>query len=227
MPDVIIFGDTVRSAELRHEVPITVPDPFVYVERNGTRTAFVGSLEIPRLEDIDGLEVVPFEELGLDELVEQGYSWHDIMPQLVLRACRASNVASAVTPRDFPLGLADFLRSHEIEIEARGELFDERRRVKTAAELDGIRRCQRASERAMSAIRERLCAGGPVTCEGLQTDAMRVFARRACSSMTSSSSRQARRRRSGTSPVTAPSASTSRSSSTSSRATPPPGATRT
>ena len=44
MPDVIIFGDTIRSPELRHEVPIAVPDPFVYVERNGSRTAYVGSL---------------------------------------------------------------------------------------------------------------------------------------------------------------------------------------
>ena len=93
MPDVIIFGDTVRSPELRHEVPITIPDPFVYVERNGTRTAFVGSLEISRLQDLDGLEVVPLEELGLDELVEQGYSWHDMTPQLVLRACRASRTS--------------------------------------------------------------------------------------------------------------------------------------
>ena len=42
-PAVIIFGDTVRSPELRHEVPVTIPDPFVYVEQNGTRTAFVGS----------------------------------------------------------------------------------------------------------------------------------------------------------------------------------------
>ena len=87
----------------------------------------------------------------------------------------ASNVDSAVTPRDFPLELADFLRANAIEVEANGELFDDRRRVKTAAELDGIRRAQRASERAMAAIRERLRGGGPVTCEDLQTDAMRVF----------------------------------------------------
>jgi len=175
VPDVIIFGDTVRSPELRHEVPVTIGDPFVYVEQNGMRTAFVGSLEISRLQDLDGLEVVPLEELGLDELVEQGYSWHDMMPQLVLRACRASRVDSAVTPRDFPLGVADFLRENDIEVKTHGELFDERRRVKTSAELDGIRRCQRASERAMDAIRERLRAGGPVTCEDLQTDALRVF----------------------------------------------------
>jgi Xaa-Pro aminopeptidase len=175
VPDVIIFGDTVRSPELRHEVPITIPDPFVYMERNGTRTAFVGSLEIPRLQALDGLEVVALEELGLDELVEQGYSWHDMTPQLVLRACRASNVESAVTPRDFPLGLADFLREHEIEVKAHGELFDERRRVKTPAQLEGIRRCQRASEHAMEAIRERLRRGGPLTCEDLQAETMRVF----------------------------------------------------
>ena len=95
MPDVIIFGDTVRSPELRHEVPITVPDPLVYVERNGTRTVFVGSLEIPRLQDMDGLEVVPLEELGLDDLVEQGYSWHDMTPELVLRAWRAARSSTS------------------------------------------------------------------------------------------------------------------------------------
>ena len=175
MPDVIIFGDTIRSPELRHEVPVAVPDPFVYMERNGTRTAYVGSLEVPRLREVDGLETVPLEELGLDELIEQGLGWHRTTTELVLRACRAADVRSAVTPRDFPLEVADYLRAHEIEVEARGELFDERRRVKSEAELAGIRRSQRAAERAMDAIRARLRRGVPVTCEDLQAEAMRVF----------------------------------------------------
>jgi Xaa-Pro aminopeptidase len=175
VPDVIIFGDTIRSPELRHEVPVAVPDPFVYLERNGGRTAYVGSLEIPRLRELEGLEAVPLEELGLDELVEQGLSWHQMTTELVLRACRAASVSSAVTPRDFPLEVADYLRAHEIEVEARGELFDERRRVKSTAELTGIRRSQRAAEHAMDAIRARLRVGPPVTCEDLQTEAMRVY----------------------------------------------------
>lgn len=170
-----MVGDTLRSPELRHEVPVSISDPFVYVEQNGTRTAFVGSLEIPRLEGIPGLDVVPLEELGLDELVAQGFKWHEMTPELVLRACRSSKVASAVTPRDFPLQVADFLRSHEIELEARGELFDERRRVKTGAELEGIRRAQRAAEKAMAAIQTRLREGLPATAEELQATAMRVF----------------------------------------------------
>ena len=35
MPDVIICGDTIRYAELRHEVPLAVPDPFLYAETGG------------------------------------------------------------------------------------------------------------------------------------------------------------------------------------------------
>jgi Xaa-Pro aminopeptidase len=175
VPDVLIFGDTIRSPELRHEVPVAVPDPFVYVERNGRRTAYVSSLEVPRLSPIDGLETVPLEELGRDELVAQGLTWHEMTTELVLRACRSAEVESALTPRDFPLEIADYLRSHEIEVEARGELFDVRRRVKTEPELTGIRRALRASERAYDAIRARLREGLPVTCEELQAEAMRVF----------------------------------------------------
>jgi Xaa-Pro aminopeptidase len=175
VPDVLIFGDTVRSPEMRHEVPVSVPDPFLYVERNGSRTAFVGSLEIPRLEGVAGLGAVPLEELGLDELVGQGLTWHEMTPELVLRACRQANVESAVTPRDFPLELADYLRSHAIEVEAKGELFDDRRRVKTEAELDGIRRAQRATEKAMDTIRARLREGGDLTSEEIQALANRVF----------------------------------------------------
>ena len=42
-----------RSPELRHEVPLTVPDPFLYAERDGARHVFVGSLEVSRIRDLD------------------------------------------------------------------------------------------------------------------------------------------------------------------------------
>ncbi|HEX2045521.1 MAG TPA: Xaa-Pro peptidase family protein [Gaiellaceae bacterium] len=175
MGDVLIFGDTVRSPELRHEIPIPVPDPFIYVERNGSRWAFVGSLEIPRMRDVPGLEPVPLEELGLDELIAQGKTWHERVPDLVLRACRRVGVERALAPRDFPLEIADHLRVNDVAVEAQGELFDRRRRVKSEAELDGIRRAQRSCERALDAIRKRLRTGGDITCEELRAAANRVF----------------------------------------------------
>ena len=37
MPDVLIYADTFRSPELRHEVPLGVPDPFLYAEKDGAK----------------------------------------------------------------------------------------------------------------------------------------------------------------------------------------------
>ena len=35
MTDVLIYGDTIRHPELRHEVPLTLGDPFLYAEKDG------------------------------------------------------------------------------------------------------------------------------------------------------------------------------------------------
>ena len=35
MTDVLIVGDTERVPEMRHEVPLMIPDPFFYAERDG------------------------------------------------------------------------------------------------------------------------------------------------------------------------------------------------
>src|SRR5439155_4235091 len=35
MTDVLIYGDTVRHPELRHEVPLALGDPFLYLEKDG------------------------------------------------------------------------------------------------------------------------------------------------------------------------------------------------
>jgi Xaa-Pro aminopeptidase len=175
VPDLVIYGDTIRSPELRHEIPVAVPDPFLYVERNGSRWAFVGSLEIPRMQELDGLQAVPLDELGMDDLIASGLSADELNRELVLRACQRVGVDDAVAPRTFPLDVADHLRAHGVQIRSEGEQFDLRRRVKSDAELRGIRRAQASAEEAMDAVRERLRAGGSVTCEELRAEAMRAF----------------------------------------------------
>ena len=49
MPDVLIWGDTLRHAELRHEIPLDVPDPFLYAEVDGARHVVVASIECGRI----------------------------------------------------------------------------------------------------------------------------------------------------------------------------------
>ena len=48
MPDVLIFADSVVSPEMRHEVPVMVPDPFLYAEKNGKRYAAASSFEVAK-----------------------------------------------------------------------------------------------------------------------------------------------------------------------------------
>jgi Xaa-Pro aminopeptidase len=174
VPDVLIFADTIRSPELRHEVPVAIPDAFIYAEKNGSRYVFVGSLEIPRIEQIDGLKTVPLEELDIDELYSRGLPWYEAERELVLRACRKIGVEEAITPREFPLDAADHLRANGITLQAQGEVFDERRRVKNESELAGIKRAQAAAQNAMGKIRDRL-REGDTSCEELQTIALGSF----------------------------------------------------
>ncbi len=151
MPDVVIHSDTVRSPELRHEVAIGIPDPFLYVEKDGEKHVVIGSMEIPRLAELDGLVCHPLEEFGIDELIAAGLDYKALRGEIAVRAVQQLGVANAVVPEGFPLFLADMLRAEGVELTVDGEFFDERRRIKSEAELLGIRRAQHAAEAGMHA----------------------------------------------------------------------------
>ena len=151
MADVVIWDSTERSPELRHELPIGIGDPFLYVERDGVRHVVIGSLEIPRIEELDSLEVHPPEEFGSDELIQSGLTREAALLEVAARACTALGLTLAAVPATFPVQVADRLRAEGIELEPRSELFDLRRRTKTPAELAGIRRAQAAAEAGMAA----------------------------------------------------------------------------
>ena len=52
MSDVLIYADSLRSPEMRHEVPIAIPDPFLYAERNGERHVVASSFELDRIAEV-------------------------------------------------------------------------------------------------------------------------------------------------------------------------------
>jgi Xaa-Pro aminopeptidase len=190
MTDVLIHGDTVRDPAMRHEIPLVVPDPFLYVEADGERHAVVASLERSRLEAMDrGVTVHVYEEFGYDELLSAGADRAEARLAIVERACRALAVDRAVVPAEFPLELADRLRAGGIELAVDRRTFEDRRRVKTHAELAGIRRAQVAAEAGMRAAVDLLrsaepgpeglrAEGDPLSCERLK-DAIRSAVARA------------------------------------------------
>jgi Xaa-Pro aminopeptidase len=156
MADVLMYADTYRSPELRHEVPIGIPDPFLYVETDGAKHIAIGAMEIPRLAELGLFELHPTEEYGSDELVRSGLSYPEVRQAVVVRAVKSFGITSAVVPETFPLWLADRLRAEGVELTVAADFFDDRRRVKTDAELAGIRRAQRAAEAGMDAARDLL-----------------------------------------------------------------------
>ncbi|MGH3082405.1 MAG: M24 family metallopeptidase [Gaiellaceae bacterium] len=156
MSDLMIFADTIRSPEMRHEVPVAVPDPFLYVERNGSRHAVLTSFEVDRVAAA-GIEAHPLEEFGWDELVGKGPREQQALI-LYERAVEQLGVQDAAVPPSFPLGLADRLREKGLTLRPDSTLFAERRRVKNENELAGIRKAQRGTETAMAAARDMLRA---------------------------------------------------------------------
>ncbi len=169
MPDVLMFADTFRSPELRHEVPLGIPDPFLYAERDGVKHIQISSMEVPRLAALGLFELHPSEEYGVDELIASGLTYAEVRAQLAVRAVEDLGVTSAVVPETFPLWLADLLRGQGIELSVDADFFDGRRRVKTEAELAGMRRAQHAAEAGMDTVRDLLRRSSPGS-SGLELD---------------------------------------------------------
>ena len=186
MPDVLIFADSVVSPEMRHEVPVLVPDPFLYAEKDGKRYSISTAFEVSRLAEI-GIEAHPWEDFGYDELLEQGLPRDEIVwLHINLNACRELGIEVATVPRSFPALTADHLRANGLTLTPDYRFFADRRRVKNEAELEGIRRAQKAAEAGMGAAKEILgraersngsltVDGEPLTTELVRAQIRRVF----------------------------------------------------
>jgi Xaa-Pro aminopeptidase len=177
MTDVLMYADTLRSPELRHEVPAPIIDPFLYVEHDGTSSAVLSQLDAEgACAARPGLQILTPEALGLDELLAGGVDAEEALLDIAVRACVELGVERATVPPRFPLEMADRLRARGVELRVDREAFDERRRVKSDSEVEGVRRALRAAEAGMAVAadllrsaepgdRALLLDGEPLTCE--------------------------------------------------------------
>jgi Xaa-Pro aminopeptidase len=187
MPDVLIWGDTIRSPELRHEIPLAVGDPFLYLECDGRRVAVTNALEVDRIAAAaPDVELILGEDLGRDELIGQGLAGPEVEREVDVRAVQRVGIAEAAVPPDFPLALADRLRTVGVVVRTDDDEFLERRRRKTAAELEGIRRATRAGlaglAEAARVLRESHVAGDMLRAHGdmLTAEIVRARIREVC-----------------------------------------------
>ena len=185
--NLLVVGDTLRTPELRHEVPLGIPDAFFYAEVDGRKVVVISSMEAMRVEGLDlELDVLPTEEFGADELRRGGIDSYEYERELARRVARGLGIERATVPSGFPLGVAEALRASGVELDVDQRLFDDRRRRKSGHELAGIRRAQRAAEAGMATARDLLrraepangglvVDGEPLTCELLKERVQATF----------------------------------------------------
>ena len=162
MDDVLIFAGTERSPEMRREIPLGVTDPFFYAEVGGARHVAIPRLEITRLAALGtGAVLHCTDEFGSHELFEQGLGHDEVLEHVAVRFCGELGIRRAVVPGAFPVRMADVLREAGIGIEPRQSLFSGRLRVKTPAQIEGIRRAQLAAEAGMTAVARLIARAEP------------------------------------------------------------------
>jgi Xaa-Pro aminopeptidase len=162
MTALLLFGDTERSAALRHEVPIAIIDPLLWAEVDGRTFVLTSDLERTRIAAaLPEAEILDFFGFGLRELREQGVRNDEAEREIAARVVRHVGIEQAIVPGDFPIGLADRLRSDGVELTVDDRALTARRRSKAGRELDGIRAAQGAAQAGMSTAAALLARAEP------------------------------------------------------------------
>ena len=185
--NLLIWGDTVTRPELRHEVPLLIADPFLYLESDGQRVVVTNALEDERIaQAAPELERLLVDALGRDELIAAGCSYFETSQELCVRAAERLGIRDALVPSEFPLAIADRLSAAGVELVADDGPFTERRRHKTGPEMAGIRRATAAGLDALRAaaamLREAEIRDGELHRDGerLTSESVRERIREVC-----------------------------------------------
>jgi Xaa-Pro aminopeptidase len=187
MTDFLFYGDTGRNASMRHELPIAILDPFLLGIVGGRTHVMASNLERAKIErSLPDAELHDITELGFYDLLKSGMSREEVVLELTSRAAAAMGTREAVADPEMPVAVADRLRSDGIELTPDYRAVAARRRVKSPAELEGIRRAQRAAEAGMAAAADMLRRAEPdgdrlvLDGEALTAEAVRAALRNAC-----------------------------------------------
>jgi len=185
--DFLFYGDTERSAAMRHELPISIGDPFLLGIVGGRMHVVTNSLERARMAAAaPGAALHDVADLGFHELLESGMSYAEVDLELTSRAAAAMGVREAAADPEMGVVVADRLRADGVVLHPDHEAVAARRRVKSEAELAGIRRAQAAAEAGMSAaaaVLRRAEADGETLMigdEALTAESVRAVLRDAC-----------------------------------------------
>jgi Xaa-Pro aminopeptidase len=152
-PSPLLYADTARSADMLYFGQFSVPDPFIAFGVRGKKIAVLNALEFGRAKKSSGFDTVLPLEPWLDKARSKSpkAGAAEVIALLAKHyKLRAFEVAS-----DFPLSLADKLRTLGLKLTPVPSLFPERE-IKTPAEAAAIREGNRCSALGIGAAEQLL-----------------------------------------------------------------------
>jgi Xaa-Pro aminopeptidase len=147
---VLMIAASEGNADMLYAVKMFVPDPFAYIAYQGTRTMIMSDLEIDRARE----QAAADEVLSLTSYQKRLQSRGMATPTLtdvVVEFLTEREITSVLVPNAFPVGYADGLRAHGLELTVKEDPFFDERTIKTRSEVDAISIASRHTESAIQA----------------------------------------------------------------------------
>jgi len=143
---VLLFGETYHHSNILYRTRFLAPDPVVVVDRGGDDTTlWVSVLEEGRARKEARVgEVRSTADLDIAEKMRRAGSEQDAWALLVEEVCRTHDLSEVDVDADFPAAIADHLRSADVDVHPRLDLYRRQRRIKTPEEIELLDRAERA-----------------------------------------------------------------------------------
>ncbi len=189
---ILLVSESFHNADMYYATGFQAPDRFVYFCNGASETLLVSTMEQgrakkeSRVKDVRTTDDYGYTE-RLKELKDQGRALAATIESFLM----GNGVKSVMVPKDFPLHLADLLRSRGIEVSAADKLFEKKREIKTPEEIEFIKQSQRVNEKALKRAIDMIkrsepkdgvlyYKGKPLTAEMLQREIELAFIKNGC-----------------------------------------------
>ena len=130
MTDFLFYGDTQRSPSMRHELPVSIGDPFLLAIVDSQLHVTASNLERNRVAAAAPDAIIhDIADLGFYELLAGGVTFYEIDLELASRAVAAMGVRKSSVDAEMPIGVADRLRADGILLRPDHKAVAARRRA--------------------------------------------------------------------------------------------------
>ena len=189
---ILLVSESFHNADMYYATGFQAPDRFVYFCSGSSETLLVSTMEQGRAKKESRVkDVRTTDDYGYTERLKELKDQDRALAATIESFLRGNGAKSVMVPKDFPLYLADLLRSSGIEVSAADQLFEKKRETKTPEEIEFIKQSQRVNEKALKRAIDMIkksepkegvlyYKGKPLTAEMLQREIELTYIKNGC-----------------------------------------------